>query len=101
MKKHITSILKKPVKNALIAEQDTVVKLAKERRKIQALLVVESYADNWPYINPLTAKLRAQLLHKLRLVDEAILRAKEEKKLNKKPKKVRNIKAVEGLARAS
>lgn len=98
MKKHITSILRKPIKIALIAEQDTVAKLVKERKKIRALLVVESYADTWPYINPMTAKIRAQLLHKLRLVDEALLKAKEEKKLSGKQKKVKGTKMIEKTA---
>ncbi|MFY9222118.1 MAG: hypothetical protein WAQ98_05600 [Blastocatellia bacterium] len=101
MKKQSTPILIKTLENNSVLEQNSIARLAKERRKIRALLVVESYADNWPYINPLTAKLRAQLLHKLRLVDEALLKAKEEKKLSRKQKKVRNIEVVEGLARAS
>jgi hypothetical protein len=91
MKKQNTPTLIKTLESDFVLEQDSIAKLVKERKKIRALLVVKSYADTWPYINPMTAKMRAQLLHKLRLVDEAILRAKEEKNLNKKPKKVRNI----------
>jgi len=98
MKKQITPILIKTLENNSVLEQNSIAKLVKERKKIQALLVVESYADNWPYINPMTAKLRAQLLHKLRLVDEALLKAKEEKKLSGKQKKVKSTKMIEKTA---
>ncbi|MBK7996625.1 MAG: hypothetical protein IPK14_25620 [Blastocatellia bacterium] len=101
MKKQNTPILIKTLENDFVLEQNSLAKLVKERKKIRALLVVEPYADNWPYINPMTAKMRAQLLHKLRLVDEAILKAKEEKNLNKKLKKVKPIKPLESLAKAS
>lgn len=98
MKKQITPILIKTLENNSVLEQNSIAKLVKERKKIQALLVVESYADNWPYINPMTAKIRAQLLHKLRLVDEALLKAKEEKKLSGKQKKVKGTKMIEKTA---
>lgn len=94
MRKQNTPTLIKTLENNSVLEQNSLAKLVKERKKIRALLVVESYADNWPYINPMTAKMRAQLLHKLHLVDEAILKAKEEKNLNKKPKKTRNTESV-------
>lgn len=69
-------------KNArILNKEDLINKLKDERRKIRAQLVVGSYVDNWPYIKVLPEKLRGRLLHKLRLVDEKLL--KIDKRLQK------------------
>lgn len=74
--------------NNRTSKQTLTEKLELERKKIRAQLVVGSYVDNWPYVEGLPEKSRGRLLHKLRLIDEALLRLNKNKRSNiKKLKK--------------
>jgi hypothetical protein len=65
-------------KDPRLTDKEAIIdKLKAERTKIRTQLKVGSYVDNWPYIKVLPEKLRGKLLRKLRLVDEALLRANE------------------------
>lgn len=59
----------------LASKEALINKLKSERIRIRAQLVISSYVDNWPYIKVLPEKLRGRLLHKLRLIDEALIKA--------------------------
>lgn len=63
------------------------VDLQSQRKKILSQLIVKSYVDNWPYVNSLSAKARMQLLHRLRLVDQALNKLNNRKKRIKKNNK--------------
>lgn len=59
------------------SKEALINKLKNERIRIRAQLVISSYVDNWPYVKVLPEKLRGRLLHKLRLIDEALIKAKK------------------------
>jgi hypothetical protein len=60
------------------------IELDKLRKKIRNQLIVKSYVDNWPYVNSISAKARMHLLHRLRLVDQALSRLNRKKDLAQK-----------------
>lgn len=83
---HSNRILKSVDRKALVN------KLKAERLKIRTQLAIGSYVDSWPYITVLPEKLRGRLLHKLRLVDEAIIRTnKFPKRLKAKKRRLNNM----------